>query len=103
MKFVTYLLLAFLLFGVVRTHWSVRKSASAEERSAVIRFSAFAWLVGALLIVAFIFLPNRQRVLLMVPTVLLGFGLGKFWRDKRARWRRENDERTRLERMKRVN
>ena len=102
MKIAIYLLLAVLLFGVFRTHRSVRRSASAEERAIAIRVSAFAWLVGLLLLLAFLFLPNRQRVILMFPTFIGAVGLAKFWRDKRAQLRRASEEQTRLDRMKRV-
>ena len=103
MKFATYLLLALLLFGVFRTHRSVRRSATAEERGMAIRVSAFAWLVGFLFLLAFVFLPNKQRVIMMLPAFIFAVAFARFWRDKRARLRREHDERASLERMKRVN
>ena len=102
MKIATYLLLAILLFGVFRTHRSVRRSVTAEERGMTIRVSAFAWLVGFLFLFAFLFLPNKQRVIMLLPGFLFAVAFAKFWRDKRARLRRENDERVNLERMKRV-
>ncbi len=103
MKFVTYLLLALLLFGVFRTHRSVRRSVTAEERGMAIRVSAFAWLMGFIFVIALIFLPNKQRVIMMLPAFIFAVAFAKFWRDKRARLRRENEERVNLERMKRVN
>ena len=103
MKFAIFLLLAILIFGVFRTHLSVRRSVSAEERAIAIRVSAFTWLVGFLFLLAFAFLPNKQRVILMLPAFLFAVGFAKFWRDKRARLRREGAEQARLDRMKRVN
>ena len=103
MKIVTYLLLALLLFGVFRTHRSVRRSVTAEERGMAIRVSAFAWLMGFIFLIALIFLPNKQRVIMMLPAFIFAVAFAKFWRDKRARMRRENAERVNLERMKRVN
>lgn len=103
MKFAIYILVAVLIFGVFRTHLSVRRSTSAEERGVAIRFSAFAWLVGFLFLLAFIFLPNKQRVLLMLPTFIVVVSLAKFWRNKRADLRRKSAEQARLDRMKRVN
>ncbi len=97
------MLLAVLLFGIFRTHRSVRRSVTAEERGMAIRVSAFAWLVGFLFLIAFIFLPNKQRVIMMLPAFIFAVSFAKFWRDKRARLRRENIERASLERMKRVN
>ena len=103
MKIAIYLLLAILLFGVFRTHRSVRRSVTAEERGMAIRVSAFAWLTGFLFLAAFIFLPNKQRVIMMIPAFIFAVSFAKFLRDKRARLRRETDERANLERMKRVN
>ena len=103
MRIVTYLFLALLLFGVFRTHRSVRRSVTAEERGMAIRVSAFAWLMGFIFVIALIFLPNKQRVIMMLPAFIFAVAFAKFWRDKRARLRRENEERVNLERMKRVN
>ncbi len=103
MRIVTFLLLALLLFGLFRTHRSVRRSVTAEERGMAIRVSAFAWLMGFIFLIALIFLPNKQRVLMMLPAFIFAVAFAKFWRDKRARMRRENAERVNLERMKRVN
>jgi len=103
MKIAIYLLLAVLLFGVFRTHRSVRRSTSAEERAITIRISAFAWLVGFIFLAAFIFLPGKQGVILMIPAFIFAVSLAKFWRDKRAQLRRATAEQTRLGRMKRVN
>jgi len=103
MKIAIYLILAVLLFGVIRTHLSVRRSATPAERGMAIRVSAFAWLAGFLFLLAFVFLPNKQRVILLVPGFIFAVCFAKFWRDKRAEIRRENHERANLERMKRVN
>jgi hypothetical protein len=81
----------------------VRRSTSAEERGVAIRFSAFAWLVGFLFLLGFVFLPDKQRILLMLPAFIVAVGLAKFWRDKRADLRRKSAEQARLDRMKRVN
>ena len=103
MKIATYLLLALLLFGVFRTHRSVRRSVTAEERGMTIRVSAFAWLLGFVFLIALIFLPNKQRIIMMLPAFIFAVAFARFWRDKRARMRRESEERMNLERMKRVN
>ena len=103
MKIATYLLLAILLFGIFRTHRSVRRSVTAEERGMAVRVSAFAWLVGFVFLIAFIFLPNKQRIIMMLPAFIFAVAFARFWRDKRARMRRESEDRMNLERMKRVN
>ena len=102
MKFETYLLLAGLLFGVWKTRRNVQRSQSATERFFAIRVSVFMWFVGLLLLSAFLFLPNKQRVLLLLPAFVIAVTLAKFWRDSRARLRREAQGRVDLERMKRV-
>jgi len=102
-KFETYLLLAFILFCVWRTHRSVRRGQTAQERFFAMRTSIFSWFVVLLLVAAFLFLPNKARILLLVPVVLGGVSVARFFRDARARLRRGNQERVDLERMKRVN
>ena len=49
------------------------------------------------------FLPNRQRVLLMIPIFLVATTVAKLWRNGRSRLRREHEERDRFDRMKRIN
>jgi FlaA1/EpsC-like NDP-sugar epimerase len=102
-KFETYLLLAILVFGVWKTHRSVQRSRSAQERFFAVRASAFTWLVGIGLVAAFIFLPNRQRILFLLPAFVVVVTVMKFWRNARERLRREQQERVDLDRMKRVN
>jgi hypothetical protein len=104
LKIQIYLLLALLIFGIFSTHRSVRKSQSQEERFFAIRVSAFTWLLGIVLLVAFIFLPNLgQRLVFLLPVFVIVVTLAKFWKNGRARLRRQQQERTDLEQMKRVN
>lgn len=103
MKIETYLLLAVLLFGVWKTHRSVRRSQTAEERFFTIRASAFTWVVGIGLLTAFIFLPGRARILILLPAFIIVMSLMKFWQNARLRLRRERAEKLNLDQMKRVN
>lgn len=104
MKIQIYLLLALLIFGIFSTHRSVRKSQSAEERFFTIRVTVFTWLLGIVLFAAFLFLPNLgQRLVFLMPVFVIVVTLAKFWKNGRARLRREHQERESLERMKRVN
>ena len=103
MKFETYLLLAVLIFGIFKTRRTVQQTQTAKERFFAIRASAFTWLVGILLFAAFVFLPNKQRVLMLLPAFVIVVSVAKLWTNARARLRRENQERIDLERMKRVN
>jgi hypothetical protein len=102
-KIETYLLLALLIFGVWKTQKSVQRSKTAQERFFTLRASIFAWFVGFILLAAFLFLPNKARVLLLVPVVFGAISMAKFLRDARTRLRRTDQERVNLERMKRVN
>ena len=78
-KIQTYLLLAVLIFGVLKTHRAVRQSQGPQERFFAIRASVFTWLVGFILLAAFLFLPNKQRVLLLVPAFVTVVTIVKFW------------------------
>jgi FlaA1/EpsC-like NDP-sugar epimerase len=97
------LLLALLIFGIFKTSRTVRRSQSAEERFFAIRASAFTWMVGLILLTAFLFLPMRQRVLFLLPVFMIVVSLAKFWSNSRIRLRREQQERVDLDRMKRAN
>lgn len=104
MKIQIYLLLALLLYGVFSTHRSVRKSQSDEERFFAIRLSAFTWLLGIALLAAFCFLPNLgQRLVFLAPVFVIVVTLAKFWKNGRARLRRDQEERVAVERAKRAN
>jgi len=102
-KFETYLLLALVLFGVWKTHRSVQRSQTAQERYFTMRASIFSWLVGFVVLAGVLFLPFRVLVLLLVPVAFGGLSVVKFLRDARERLRRENEERVDIDRMKRVN
>jgi Na+/H+ antiporter NhaD/arsenite permease-like protein len=103
MKIATYLLLALLIYGVFSTHVSVRRSRSEKERAFAIRTAVFSWMVGFLFLFAFVFLPNKPRVLMLLPAFFVAVTLAKFWRNSRERLRREHQEQIDIERMKRVN
>lgn len=103
MKIEIYLMLALLIFGIFTTHRTVRRSQSAQERFFTIRAAAFTWLVGILMVSAFLLLPGRVRLLFLIPAFITVVSLVKFWRNARARLRQEQQERVDIERMKRVN
>ena len=103
MKFLTWLLALALIVAVFGTHRSVRRSRSEAERFFAMRVALFSWIAGFAFLIALIFLPNKQRVLLMIPLFVLIVTVAKLWRTGRARLRREEEERSSLDRMKRVN
>jgi hypothetical protein len=103
MKFVTWLLVLVLIVGIFSTHRSVRRSQSEAERHFAVRLAIFSWVAAFGFMIGLMFLPNRQRVLLMIPLFLIAVSIAKLWRDGRSRLRREHEERDRFDRMKRIN
>ena len=102
MKILTFLLLAVLIFGVFGTHRSVRRAETPQERTLAIRVAAVGWLFGFLFLLGLFFLPNKLRVVMLLPAFFLGVSIAKAWRDSRARLRRELAGRVEFDRMKRV-
>jgi hypothetical protein len=103
MKFALAALSVFALLGAIGTQRPSRRRASAEERTFTWRFTAFVWLVVFLMLVAFVFLPNKGRVLMMLPAFLLSVSLAKWWKSSRARLRKAAERQTNFERARRVN
>jgi len=103
MKFATWLLVFVLIVGIFSTHRSVRRSRSEAERHFALRLAIFSWVTAFVFALALMFLPNRQRVLLMIPLFLVAVSVAKLWRVGRTRLRREHEERDRFDRMKRIN
>lgn len=103
MTFLNWLIVLFLIVCIFATQRSVRRSTSDAERFFSMRVALFAWVAGFVFVVALIFLPNKQRVLMMIPVFIAGTTFAKLWRSGRARLRREEEERGSIERMKRVN
>lgn len=93
-------LLGYAIWGMQRTGG---RTGSAREKALVIRGIAAFAVLGLIFVVALIFMPNRARVLMMLPMFFVAVGLGKAWRDSRQRLRRAEQERVDLEKMKRVN
>jgi hypothetical protein len=79
------------------------RAGSAAERAFTIRFTAFTWLVGFLFIAAFTFLPNKGRVVMMLPLFLVAVSLAKWWKNSRARLKREAAMDSNFHRARRVN
>ena len=80
-----------------------QRTGSAREKALAIRGVAALAVLGLIFVTALIFLPNRGRVMAMLPAFFLAVALGKAWRNSRERLRRAEQERVDLERMKRVN
>ena len=99
------LLLALIIYGLLSTHFSVRRSRGAQERSAAVRFAVFGWLLGILLVaVLFLPVPGKHRLLYIAPLLFIGVAVSKVLRRARTRIRDEEAHtRVDIERMKRVN
>lgn len=79
------------------------RAGSPAERAFTVRFTAFTWLIAFLFAAAFIFLPNKGRILMMLPIFLVAVSLAKWWKNSRARLRREAQLDTNFGRARRVN
>lgn len=92
-----------LLAWVVWPQLAKFRAGSAAERAFTIRFTVFTWLIGFLFVAAFLFLPNKGRVIMLLPVFLVAVSLAKWWKNSRARLRREAAMDLNFERARRVN
>ncbi len=93
----------YLLARRLVPRWSAWKKRSAAERSFDIRFTIFAWTLAFIFIGAILFLPNKGRVLMLVPVFLTGMSLARWWQHSRERLRREAEAETDFARARRIN
>ena len=77
-----------------------KRTKSQQERSIAIRLTLFSWLLGGLLLVGLIFSPNKVRVLMMAPVLIIVIGFRRVWNGARERARKA--EKVDLEEMKRL-
>lgn len=99
------LLLALIIYGLLSTHFSVRRSRGVQERSAAVRFAVFGWLLGILLLaILFLPIPGKHRILYIAPLLFIGVAVSKVLKQARSRIRAEEEvNRADIERMKRIN
>ncbi len=102
MKYLLCILLIAIIFGAVRTQRQVQQARDARERAFVIRTAAASVLFIIVFIGLLFFLPNKARVLMLLPAFCIGVSLAKAWHLARVRLRREANARVAFERMKRV-
>ena len=93
-------LLGYGFWGMQRTP---QRISSTREKALAIRGIAVFIVFGIVFVAALLFLPNKARVLMMLPAFFIVVGVGKAWRNSRERLRREEQQRVDLEKMKRVN
>lgn len=93
----------YLLAKRLVPRWTAWKSRSPAERSFALRFTIFSWLMAFIFIVAILFLPNKGRVLMLIPVFLTGMSLAKWWQHTRERLRRDAEAASSFERARRIN
>jgi Flp pilus assembly protein TadB len=101
-----YLLVAAALFLLARKlvpRWTRWKQRSPAERSFAVRFTIFSWLLAFVFVMAILFLPNKGRVLMLVPVFIAGMSLAKWWQNSNTRLRRTTTEQSNFERARRIN
>ncbi len=101
-----YFLAAIGLFLLARRlvpHWTRWKQRSPEERSFAYRFTIFSWLLAFVFVIAILFLPNKGRILMLVPVFIAGMSLARWWQHSRERLRRAAEADTQFARARRIN
>lgn len=84
-------------------HFRRQPVAGSQARFLFIRAWAFTALVSFMFLLAFLFLPNKGRVVLLLPVFLFGATLAKWIARSRDRLRRESQTQSNFERAKRIN
>ena len=105
LRLALFLLLPLVITGLVvfAPLWNGGLAPSQQERAVTIRMTLFTWIIGAVLAFALLLLPNKQRVLMLVPVFVTAVMVGKLWKRARLRAREQGGKPVDpLERMKRV-
>lgn len=103
MLYVLVAIAAWLIVPQLWKRWSNWKSMSPAERSFAIRFAAFSGVLTIVLVIAMLYLPHKERALLILPLFAIGATLAKWRHASRERLRREAAEATHFERARRIN
>lgn len=100
-----YLFLAAVALGWFFLMPKVRafRSQSDEEKSFAIRFGIFTWVTGLLFLAAFMFLPNKGRIIMVLPFFIIAVTLAKWWKKSRNRMRQEAEQDSNFARARRIN
>ena len=102
MKYLLCIVVIAIIFGALRTHRQVRESRDSRERAFIIRTAMACVLFTIVCTALLLFLPNKARILMLIPAFFVAVTLGRAWYNTRARLRREAAGRVDFERMKRV-
>jgi Flp pilus assembly protein TadB len=79
------------------------KNQSEAERSLTIRLTAFSWLLAFVFVVAIVFLPNKGRIIMLVPVFIAGTTLARWWQSSRERLRRQAEQEAGFAQARRIN
>jgi uncharacterized membrane protein len=97
------LLVIFVGWLCWHTWRSIQRSRDPRERALAMRGALAFWLLGLLFTIALVFLPNKARLLSLIPMFLLAGALVKAYRHSHAQLRASRQDRVQFENMKRVN
>ncbi len=92
-----------LITFVVWPRLKIWRAGTPAERAFTMRFTIFTWFIGFLFVLGFMFLPDKGRVVMLLPAFIAGVSLTKWWKKSRARLRREARMDTNFERARRIN
>jgi hypothetical protein len=82
---------------------SLRRAEGPEERALVVRGVVLFWLLAGIFVAALVFLPNKGRVLALIPIVLVGGAAANAYRASRRQLREKAEGARRFAAAKRVN
>jgi uncharacterized membrane protein len=102
-KFVLCIILIGIIFGTMRAQRQLRQSRNEQERAFLIRTISAVVLFTIVFTALLLFLPNKARVLLLLPAFVVGLSMVKAWHQARIRLRRKASGQIDFERMKRAN
>lgn len=94
--------IGFLAWAALQ-HFRRQPVAGSQARFLFIRAWAFTALVSFMFLLAFLFLPNKGRVVLLLPVFLFGATMAKWIARSRERLRRQSETQTNFDRAKRIN
>lgn len=101
-----YVITAVLLWFVVPPlwrRWARWSTMTPAERSFTIRFATFGAVLAVVCAVAMLYLPHKERILLVLPLFAVGATLAKWRHNSRERLRRQAQEESSFGRARRIN
>ncbi len=103
MYFLVASILLWLFWPRLRRRIVAWRQASPEERSFATRFAIFSGVMAFIFVAAILFLPNKGKVILLIPVFLVGTSLARWWENARGRRRRKTELNSNFDRARRIN